>query len=152
MFRRDFLSSLALGTVLTATGCSTSSTAASQLVADVNLIASGLAAAVASIKQIPGVPAARLSQLDADLAAIQADAAKLVTAVAPSTVQQIGQVVQAVAAIALPLVPGGSAIEATVQAAVSLLPVIMAAVGVSGAAMSVKFPPAQARLILAAAR
>ena len=59
--------------------------------------------------------------------------------------------VQAIASVALPLVPAGSVIQATIQAAVSLLPVILAAVGVSGAGVPVKYRPSQARAILAAA-
>ena len=57
---------------------------------------------------------------------------------------------QALASVALPLVPAGSVIEATVQAAVSLLPEILAVVGVSGAGVRTKYSPAQARAILAA--
>jgi phage-related protein len=136
---------------LSVLGCATSSTTPSQLATDVNLIASGLAAAIASIQQIPGVASTTLTQLQADLTTIQADAAQVASAPATSVVQAIGQAVQAVAALVLPLVPGGSSIEVTVQAALSLLPEIMAAAGVSGATTTPKFTPEQARLILAAA-
>src|SRR4051794_5077309 len=101
----------------------------SQIATDVNLIASGLAAAIVSIRQIPGVPTAALTQLESYLAIIQADADKVASATAtPATaiVREINQMGQAIASVALPLVPAGSIMEATSQAAVSLLPVILA--------------------------
>jgi hypothetical protein len=153
MNRRTLLCAAAFVPALGLLACG--SQTASQLATDVQLIAAGLTAAIADIKQVPGVSSAAVIQLDDDLATIQADAAKVATSVATpatSTVQEIGQVVQAVAAVVLPLVPAGSVIEATIQAAVSLLPVVLAAVGVSGAGVPAKYEPEQARLILAAAR
>jgi hypothetical protein len=153
MFRRHILSALPFFAALNLTGCAgtTTTTTPTQLATDVNLIASGLSSAIASISQIPGVSAAIVSQLQADLATIQADAAQVANATQPAIVQEIGTVVQAVATIALPLIPGGSAVAATVQAAVSLLPVVLATAGVSGAPVATQFTPEQARLILAAA-
>ena len=153
MNRRTLLRITAFAPGIGLLGCEAQT--ASQLAADVNLITSGLTAAVAPVKQIAGVPSAALTQSDFYVATIQTDAAKVATAVgtpATSTVQEIGQVVQALASIVLPLVPGGSVIEATIQAAVSLLPVILAAAGVSGAGVPVKYRPEQARAILAAFR
>jgi len=153
MNRRALLCTTAFLPALGLIGCGGQT--ASQIAADVNLIASGLTAAVAQIGQIPEVPSAALTQIDFYLATIQADAAKIARATstpATSTVQEIGQVVQALASVVLPLVPTGSVIEATVQAAVSLLPVILAAAGVSGAGVPAKYRPAQARAILAAFR
>ncbi|WP_428486006.1 hypothetical protein [Rhodopila sp.] len=152
MNRRILLRAAALAPAASLMACATQ--APSQLATDVTLIASGLTAAIAQIKQIPAVPSATVTQLDAYLAAVQADAAQVAgatSAPATSTVQQIAQVVQAVASTVLPLVPGGSVVEATVQAAVSLLPAVMAEIGVSGATAPMKFTPDQARLILAAA-
>ncbi len=151
MNRRTIIHAFALLPVSTIVACGMQTPSPSQLASDVNLIVTGLTAAVASIKQIPGVPAPAVMQLQLYLTKIQADAQQIVATPAPSTVQEIGQVVQDVAAIALPLIPGGSVVEATVQAAVSLLPTLMAAIGVSGAALSTKYDPDQARLILAAA-
>ena len=153
MNRRTLLRATAFVPAIGLLGCEGQT--ASQLATDVNLITSGLTAAFAALKQIAGVPSAVLTQIDFYVATIQADAAKVATAVgtpATSTVQEIGQVVQALASIVLPLVPGGSVIEATIQAAVSLLPVILAAAGVSGAGVPVKYRPEQARAILAAFR
>ncbi len=153
MNRRTLLRVTAFLPALGLIGCGGQT--ASQIAADVNLIASGLAAATAQLGQIPGVPNAALTQVDFYLATIQADAAKIAGALstsATSTVQEVSQVVQALASVVLPLVPAGSVIEATVNAAVSLLPVILAAVGVSGAGVPAKYRPAQARAILAAFR
>jgi hypothetical protein len=152
MNRRTLLGAAALLPAAALLACGTQTP--SQIATDVNLIASGLAAAIASIRQIPGVPAAALAQLESYLVIIQADAAKVASATATpatSTVQEISQVVQAIALVALPRVPAGSVTQATIQAAVSLLPVILAAVGVSGTGISVKYPPSQARAILVAA-
>jgi hypothetical protein len=152
MNRRTLLGVAVLLPAATPLACGTQTP--SQIASDVNLVASGLAAAINDIKQIPGVPAAALAQLELYLATIQADAAKVASATATpttSTVQEISQVVQALASVALPLVPAGSVMQATIQAAVSLLPVILAAVGVSGAGVPVSYRPSQARAILAAA-
>ncbi|WP_428485925.1 hypothetical protein [Rhodopila sp.] len=171
MLRRHLLRTVAAAAVAATTACATTTAVPPQLATDVNLIATGLAAAIAGIKQIPGVPIAALTQLDADLATIQVDAARITSATAGtaiSTIQEIGQVVEAIAAVALPLIPGGSTVETTIEAAVSLLPVILAAVGSAGAARTARlagdglaspegravrttFTPEQARLILAAA-
>jgi hypothetical protein len=153
MNRRTLLCATAFVPALGLIGCGGQT--ASQIAADVNLIASGLTAAIAQIGQIPGVPSVATAQIDFYLATIQADAAKIAGATstpAASSVQEVGQVVQALASVVLPLVPAGSVIEATVKAAVSLLPVILAAVGVSGAGVPAKYRPEQARAILAAFR
>jgi hypothetical protein len=96
-----------------------------------------------------------VATLEDDLSRLQADVAAVTVASgkpAPTTVQQIGQVVEAVASIALPLIPGGSAIALTIEAAVALLPPIMAAAGISGIGPKSDLTPDQARAILAAAR
>ncbi|PPQ27079.1 hypothetical protein [Rhodopila globiformis] len=152
MNRRTLLGIAALLPAATLFACGTQTP--SQIATDVNLIAAGLATTVNSIRQIPGVPTAAVTQIEQYLTTIQADAAQVASATATpatSTVQEISQVVQALASVALPLVPAGSVMQATIQAAVSLLPVILAAVGVSGAGVPVTFLPSQARTILAAA-
>ena len=149
--RRGLLAAGALLPVLGLAACQTQTL--SQIILNVKLVAGGLAAAEASIAAIPGVPTAALTQIDSCLLIIQADAAKLAAAIGtPATglVQEIGQAVQALAAIALPLLPAGSVAEALLQAAVSLLPEILAAAGVLGAVPAAVYSPAQARLLLAA--
>jgi hypothetical protein len=153
--RRGLLAVSALATVsaVALAACTSGTPTASQLAADVNLIATGLTAALPQIQQIPGLPAAALAEIEKYLAIIQADAVKVAAAVAsppPGTVQEIAQVVQALAAVALPLLPAGSVAEAAIQAAISLLPVILAAIGVAGAGVPARYAPADARAILAA--
>ena len=131
------------------------STTPSQLATDVALIASGLGAAIAAIAAIPGVPVATVKQLQGYLATIQADAKAVAAAtatVATGTVQEIASVVQALAPIALSFVPGGSAVWSIVNSALSLLPSVLAAVGVSGASpVKAVYSPDGARLVLRAA-
>ncbi len=96
-----------------------------------------------------------MTKLEDNLTRLQADLAVVTAAAgtpALSTVQEIGQLVEAVASVALPLVPGGSAIEVTIQAAIAILPPILAAAGISGTGRTPKFTPAQARVILAGAQ
>jgi hypothetical protein len=153
MLRRTLLFASAIVPAVAIVGCEVQT--ASQIASDVNLIASGLSAVMAEIKLLPDIPAADVTQLDFYVATIQAGAAKVASTVstpATSTIQEIAQVVQALASVALPLVPGGSAIEVAIQAALSLLPVILAAVGVSGAGLPTKYQPSHARAILAAFR
>jgi phage-related protein len=134
--------------------CGTTSTTASQLATDVSLIACGLASAITAIAAIPGVPAATVTQLQGYLTTIKTDAAAVAAATpgaGAATVQEIASTVQTVADIALPLIPGGSAIVPIVNAAVSLLPTILAAAGVTGATKTPPvYTPDQARLILRA--
>jgi hypothetical protein len=151
--RRHFTGLILISAVA---ACSTPPTP-SQLATDTSLIASGLSAAIASIAAIPGVSPATVSQLQGYLATIEADATTVAAATVTTPtniVEEIAQTVQAVASVALPLIPGGTSLVALINAAVSLVPTILAAVGVSGAAPAGPLPytPAQARLILAAAR
>jgi|GEM_PF-3443728 hypothetical protein len=138
------------GAAVTLTACGTTTITASQLATDAQLIASGLASAITAIAAISSVPAATVTQLQGYLATIKADAATVAAASAgTSVVQEIASTVQTVADIALPLIPGGSAIVSIVNAAVSLLPTILAAAGVTSAAKtSPIYSPEQARLIL----
>ena len=129
----------------------------SQLASDANLIATGISSAVASIKLIPGLPTAAVTQIEGYLATIQKDAAAIAAATtAPATgnVQEIAQAVQAIASVVLPLgaaVPGLAPFVPLIEAAISLLPAILAAVGVSGGELTgQRYTPAEARLILSA--
>lgn len=153
--RRGLLAVSALATVsaVALAACTSGTPTPSQLAADVNLVAAGLEAAVARIKKIPGLPSAALAQIEIYLGIVEADAAKVAAAVASppaGAVQEIAQVVQALASVALPLLPAGSVAEAAIQAAISLLPVILAAIGVAGAGVPARYAPADARAILAA--
>ena len=157
---RRTLGCISTAAILAAAGvaaCSTSTTTASQVATDVSLIASGLSSAITAIAAIPGVPATIVTQLQGYLATIKTDAEQVATATATASadaniVQEIASTVQTVADIALPLIPGGSAIVLIINAAISLLPTILAVVGVTSATrMLPVYTPDQARLILRAA-
>jgi nucleoid-associated protein YgaU len=156
--RRYLLSTGALIPAVVLAACSgTTAPTVTQLATDAKLIASGLAAAIASIAAIPGVSAATVATLQADLATVQSDAASIAAATATpatSVVSEIVQAVQAIAPIALSLIPGASAIVPIINAATSLLPGLLSAVGLSAATAGAKAPvyaPDQARLILGGA-
>ena len=101
---------------------------------------------------------ATLTQLQGYLATIKADAATIAAATATpatSVVSEIVQLVQTIAPIALSFVPGGGAIVAIVNAALSLAPQLLTDIGVTGAAATSGPPPvysvASARQILRSA-
>jgi hypothetical protein len=150
--RRSILAMAGAAVALSACGTTITS---SQLATDVQLIASGLSSAITAIAAIPGVPAATVTQLQGYLATIKTDAGQVAAATASAgtnVVQEIASTVQTVAGIALPLIPGGSAIVPIINAAISLLPTILAAAGVTSATKtSPVYSPEQARLILRAA-
>jgi hypothetical protein len=127
---------------------------ANVVASDVMLIAQGIESVAAAIAAMPGVDPAKLAQIRGYVATIQKDAADIAAATAtpaPTTISEIAQVVQALAPIALAVVPGGSALVPVVNAAVSMLPTVLAAAGVSGAiATAPTYTPEQARMILAA--
>jgi hypothetical protein len=150
------LGATALIPFLSACNSTSTSTTPSQIATDVNLISTGLSAAVASIAAIPGVDPTQLATLQADLKIVQTDAATVAAATAAptSTVQEIVSTIDALAPIALALVPGGSALVPVIDAATSLAPALLADLGVSGvtsAALPVHtaYTPAQARALLA---
>ena len=153
--RRALFYGVAAAPILMVLGRCAGTPSTSQLATDVGLIASGLAAAIAAVAAIPGVPAATVTQLQGYLATIQADAKAVAAATATAatgTVQEIVSAVQALAPIALSFVPGGSAVVAIVNAALSLLPSILAAIGVAGVStVKAVYSPDSARLILRAA-
>jgi hypothetical protein len=95
-----------------------------------------------------------LAKITTSIAQIQSDAAKIAGESANAAkpwVQDIAELVQAVATAALPFIPAGSVAGPALQAALALLPVILAVVGLSGAAVVPHFPPDTARMILRAA-
>lgn len=108
----------------TATTPTTVSTAATSAAA----IASGLQAAIAAL-QASGVTVP--ASVTNDLALLQTDASVIASATAPATTtaQEIEDMVEAIADIVLPLVPGGSGIEVLVNAAISLAPSLVSMVG-----------------------
>jgi hypothetical protein len=149
------IAGLTLAAAALLAGCtSTTPVTPSTVATDANLITTGLSAAVAQIALVPGVNAATVATLQADLAIVQKDAASIAAATsAPSasTVQEIVQTVEAIAPVALALVPGGSALVPVIDAAVSLAPTLIAdiqAVKTAGAVAPGAYSTEEARLIL----
>jgi hypothetical protein len=163
--RRHLLAStpLAGAAILAACTSTTNPVAVTSTVAqDADLIAGGLASAIATLQATPGVlttaQQATLTQLQGYLATIKADAATIAAATATpatSVVSEIVQLVQTIAPIALSFVPGGGAIVAIVNAALSLAPQLLTDIGVTGATATSGAPPvysvASARQILRSA-
>lgn len=148
------------GSLLLLSACTQniSPASAAAYAADANLIVSALASVVNAIAATPGVDPAKLQQLESYLTTLQGEATAISAAAqaatsAASNVQKIASVVQALAPLALALVPRGSALIPVINAAVSMLPAVLAAAGVAGAegALSPKYTPDEARIILIAA-
>ncbi len=139
--------------MLSLAGCAGAS--ASQLATDVQLVADGLAAAIADIAKIPGIASDTLTRLQGDLATIEGDAAKVAADTADAgtgAVQEIAAGVRLIAGIVLPLSGLPGTVATVINAAVSLLPAILAAAGLVGASVTAPaYTPEQARLILRAA-
>jgi|WetSurMetagenome_2_1015567.scaffolds.fasta_scaffold13380_7 hypothetical protein len=126
----------------------------SQLQTDVSLIANGLGNVLGTLKNIPGlnVPADVSAKIDAELAVIKSDASAIATALTPdaNTVQAIADAVNAIYPLVTPFFPAAPAIAIAVQAALDLVPVILAAVGKSSASTrKAVYDPSTARLVLA---
>ena len=123
-----------------------------QIASDVQLIASGLQPVVNALVNAPNVSASVIAQVQGYLATIKADAAQIAASTATpavGTVQQIVQAVQALAGIA-GSIPALAPYAMAIQAAVALLPVLLADVGVVTSGAKPSMTPMQARAILAA--
>ena len=124
----------------------------SRVAADINLEAQGLATVVAALAAVPNIPAATIVKAQSLFAVIQADAKAFAASVAnppAGTVQEVEQAVQALAAIAASI-PALAPYAVVIQAAVALLPVMLASVGVPVVGAAPKMGAAQARAVLAA--
>ncbi|WP_428493103.1 hypothetical protein [Rhodopila sp.] len=124
----------------------------SQVAADINLEAQGLAPFVAALAAVPNIPAATVAKAQSLFAVIQADAKAFAASVAnppAGTVQEVQQAVQGLAAIAA-TIPALAPYALVIQAAVALLPVMLTAVGVPVVGGAPKMSAAQARAVLAA--
>ncbi len=124
---------------------------ASQVATDVNLIATAMGPVVAALATTPNVSPALVTKAQGYLAIIQADAAKIAAATLnppAGTVQEIVQVVQALAGI-VGSIPALAPYAVVIQAAVALAPVMLAAVGVQVTGAAPSMTPTQARAILA---
>lgn len=136
--RRSMLGAIPL-VVLGVAGCTPGTVTPSQIASDASLIASGLGAVVASLSTIPGMNASTLTTVQTYLAQLKLDADLLAgnTAGIPTaTVQDISALVGKIAAVVLPILPMGSATLPIVEAAQSLVLVLLAMAGVSAAQAS----------------
>lgn len=153
MKRRSFLVAVPLAAVA---GCATGPSTPARVIADVQGIAGALAAELPAILSAVGVGSAQATQITGYVSDIQAVAvaigkATTAAAAAPLAQQAIADV-QAVAPIILAAAGLPPGTVAAIEAALSLLPVIAAAVGLAGAEYGVpEYDADAARLILRAA-
>jgi hypothetical protein len=123
---------------------------------DISLVSQGVSSMLVSLEAAPNLDPVKLQQLEGYVTQLRAAANAIAEATvtpAASAVQEIVKIVQALAPIALSLIPGGSTLTALVQAALSMLPIVLSAVGVVGAGGPAPvYNAEQARLILAGAR
>lgn len=108
----------------------------SQIAADVSAISTAFTKGLPSLLSIPGIAASVATQLSGYLADIKSIATTIGANASATTMQQFVQDVEAFADLALPLIPGGAGFMVAINAALSLLPAILAAVGVSASAMA----------------
>ncbi|MDA8251086.1 MAG: hypothetical protein M0Z28_18210 [Rhodospirillales bacterium] len=150
--RRNFLAASALLPLGLAACAGQTQT---QLQADVQAVAQGLGGVVSSLSAVPHVPQAVVTQAMALIGQVKADAAQIATALTPNpnVVQHIADTINALLPIVAPYFPVAPAVAAVLQAALALVPVILAAVGkpVPAGAATAAMTPAQARLVLLAA-
>lgn len=151
--RRTFVLMLAFA----AAGCSGGANAPSSaptLQSDVTLISSGLSGIIALLQATPGVslPPAIAAQAQMILADIQANAAGIAASATPGAdpVKAISTAVNTLANILAPYLPQAPGVAALIQAALALLPVILAMAGLTGAVKTRRptMAPEQARAVL----
>jgi hypothetical protein len=149
--RRTLLALSVSGLALAACAGTTVATLAS----DVQLVDSGAGSLASAVMQLAGVPAATITQIQGYLAIIDTGAAAIAatgTTGATTIVQQIVAALKALVPVVMPLIPGGSPLEPVANALLSLVPALLAYIGISGASAAVPvYTPDQARLILRAA-
>jgi len=152
MKRRTILFGAASVSALALAGCAGQTP--TQLQSDVTAISQGLSGIVSALKAIPSVPANIVAEAQTAISAIQTNAATIAAALTPqaSVVQQIAQAVTTLSTLLTPFFPLSAPVAGVVQAALALVPVILAAVGVQSAGASLStMTPEQARLVLRAA-
>lgn len=151
MNRRNLLRVVALSPIALA-ACQGRTT--DQLTADINLIATGLSGVVGALRGLPGgmISPAIIDQAQGIIDQIKANAASIGGALTPNpdTVQAIAAGVDALQRLLVPFFPVAPGIAAVVQAALALIPLILAAVGraPSAATTTPMMTPAQARAAL----
>jgi len=123
-----------------------------QLQSDVNAIDTGLQSVVTDLAATPGVsvPATTMAEIKTTLDNIHTDAAQIAAVAAPSqtAVQVFSDTVSALVPLLTPFFPQVPAVAATVQAAVTLVQVVIAQVSPSKVAAVDPAQAAYARLVL----
>lgn len=123
------------------------STPPDQLKTDIATLAAGLGGILTAL---PGLPTDTRTKAQGFLDTITQNASMIASAAQPNpdTVAAIGSAVQALAAVLVPFVPQGAVVATVLQAALALVPIVLAMVGrpVAGAAATVT--PDAARGIL----
>ena len=143
---------------ITALAVAACSTTVSQVATDVQLVATGVEAVLTAVKGISGVSSDTIADIEKYVTIVKDDAAKVAADTSSAGTDKVQEIVAAVKSInsivgALAGVPSG--VTALINAAVSLLPTLLQAAGISSADMSAQAPvysAAQARAILSAVR
>ncbi len=150
-----------MGAVLLAGGLVACEATPSQLATDVQLISAGISSFAGSLGKQVGISDGLVAkvtkyakQVSDDAAAVSAATSGLTNATdTTGLVKEIASCVQAIADVALPQIKGlanASLYVSLIDAAVSLLPTILAAVGLTAAPSAAAiYAPTEARLILA---
>lgn len=133
------------------TGCAGSGPGPTQLQSDVEALADGLSQVVGFLGGI--APADILAKVQAEIDIIKANAATIATAITPSadTITAIKNAVNAIVPLVTPFFAAAPVVGMIVNAALSLLPVILGAFGMPQVAMiapGTRYTPDQARVIL----
>jgi hypothetical protein len=160
MNRRDLLRTSARLTLAAAAAVTLDACAgqtADQLTSDVNLIVSGLNSIIPTLAGLP--PSAQpnpsvMAQIQKALADLAANAANVGTSLAPNAnaVQAISTIISTLSSLVAPFYPLAPVINTIIQAALALLPGILAMaklpVPASVARAATVMSPEQARLVL----
>jgi hypothetical protein len=150
--RRSVLALISAAAVASVAACANAPNAA-QIQADAKLISDGLTSIFSTLPAAGvNIPPATTAQIQTALAQIQAAAADIATAASPqaSIVTNLTSAVSVLSTLATPFFPAATPIGLALQAALALIPGLLAMVGASAPASAAasSMPPDQARLIL----
>jgi hypothetical protein len=150
--RRHFALLLGLSVPALIAGCANAPSAA-QIQADAKLISDGLTSVFKSLTAAGvNIPAATVAQIQTALTQIQAAATDINAAASPqaSLVSNLTSAVSVLSTLATPFFPAATPIGLALQAALALVPGLLAMVGLSAPASAAasSMTPDQARLIL----
>lgn len=131
--------------------CSSGPLSQTQLQADVQALTDGVSQIIGFLGGL--APADILAQVQKEIDIIKANAATIATAITPSpdTITAIKNAVSAIIPLVTPFFPVAPVVGMILNAALSLLPVILGAVGMSAVALlapGTRYTPDQARVIL----